>query len=96
MVDHPRVGVWGGVLALGVIIGACTLAISAPALRSAQERPAVTYQNERAGHGLCCDSRRAISDGLLRRYKARTNAARMKGRGTPSKSPSPSRSGRRK
>jgi formylglycine-generating enzyme required for sulfatase activity len=49
MVDHQRVGVWGGVLALGVVIGACALAISAPGLSSAQEGSAVTYQKNSLG-----------------------------------------------
>jgi formylglycine-generating enzyme required for sulfatase activity len=46
MVDHHRVGL---VFALGVVIGACTLAISAPGLRSAQDAPAVTYQKNSLG-----------------------------------------------
>ena len=49
MVDHHRVGVWGSVLALGVVIGAGALAISAPGLRSAQGAPAVTYQKNSLG-----------------------------------------------
>lgn len=49
MFDQPRVGVWGGVLALGVLIGAGTLATSAPALPSAQEAPAVAYQTNALG-----------------------------------------------
>jgi formylglycine-generating enzyme required for sulfatase activity len=50
MVDRHRVGVLGGVFALGVVVGACVLAISAPALQSAQDAPAgVTYQKNALG-----------------------------------------------
>jgi len=49
MVHHHRVGVWGGVLALGIAIGAGAFALSAPALTSAQEAPTVTYLKNALG-----------------------------------------------
>jgi formylglycine-generating enzyme required for sulfatase activity len=50
MAERTRLGAWSGVFVFGIVIGAGALAISAPALRSAQDAPAaVTYQKNALG-----------------------------------------------
>lgn len=49
MVDHNNARKWMGVCALGLVIGACCLAGSAPPPRSPQEASGVTYSKNELG-----------------------------------------------